>query len=146
MRKYIYYNQFGVYQNNLTKEVLMDFSKFECSICGSSLKNFNGKLNCFFCENEFEANWKCENNHFICDECRIAEPVEIIKRVCKNTKLVNPYKIANRIMSHQSFNNHGIEHHYLVAPVILTALKNSKIDIKININNRIITRSIEKIK
>jgi hypothetical protein len=124
----------------------MDYSQFNCSICGSSLQNYEGKMKCFFCEKEFDANWKCQNNHYICDDCRIAEPDEIIKIVCKNTSLKNPYKIANKIMSHQSFNNHGIEHHYLVAPVILAALKNNKIDIKNNINNRIIAGSIKKIK
>ena len=124
----------------------MDYSKFSCSICNEKLQNYDGKTKCFFCETKYKADWKCENGHYICDECRIAEPVEIIKRVCKNTKLVNPYEIADKIMLHQSFNDHGIEHHYLVAPVILASLKNNKKIKNLNIINRIISSSIKKIK
>jgi len=107
------------------------------------LENQDGNAICYFCNKEEKSEWLCENGHYICDDCRIAEYDEILEIVIDNTDLKNPYKIANKIMSHRSFNAHGIEHHFLVPAVILTSLRNQNV---IDIDTRKILAVTYKIK
>ena len=103
---------------------------FTCPICNSKLIEKTIESTCSFCGTIEEAEYICPNGHFQCEDCRLADQTEIIERVCLNTKSENPIDIANLIMKHPSFNQYGIEHHKLVAPLVLAALRNlGKIDI-----------------
>ncbi|MBS3816149.1 MAG: hypothetical protein KGY76_01135 [Candidatus Thermoplasmatota archaeon] len=102
---------------------------FPCPICGEILEKHEGKAECMFCGEKEEADYICPNGHFRCEECRLAGPKEIIERTCKNYDGTEPIELAPLIMKHSSFNAHGIEHHLLVAPVILTICRNSGIDV-----------------
>ncbi|HUT81079.1 MAG TPA: DUF5714 domain-containing protein [Candidatus Bathyarchaeia archaeon] len=101
--------------------------KYYCSICKGELKEQSAKLPCSFCNKEEEADWVCSNNHFQCEVCRVAEPAEIILRVTNSNLSTNPFVIANLIMHHPTFRNHGAEHHLIVAPAVLTALNNASV-------------------
>lgn len=103
---------------------------FTCPICSSKLKEKTFEATCSFCGTVEETDYICPNGHFQCEDCRLATPSEIIERVCLNTKLKNPVDIANLTMKHPSFNQYGVEHHELVAPAVLAALRNiGKMDI-----------------
>lgn len=107
----------------------MSKRRFPCPICGEILKQHEGTAECMFCGKEEEAEFICPEGHFQCEECRLADPKEIIERTCKNYDGTDPFELASLIMKHSSFNPHGIEHHLLVAPVILTVCKNAGMDI-----------------
>jgi len=98
--------------------------RFFCSICGQELREVRAWLVCTFCGVLEESEWGCPNGHFQCESCRLAEPNEIIERVCAHTQENDPVQIADLLMSHSSFNANGPEHHLLVAPVLLAALWN----------------------
>lgn len=101
----------------------------KCEICGGSLQY--GKLNsekvdidCHFCGKSFKANTFCENGHYICDTCHAKDALTFIYEFCSSTQLTDPYRMADEIMKHPSFNMYGNEHHVLTPAVVLTTLKN----------------------
>jgi len=99
---------------------------FTCPICGQELIEKTGTYTCSFCGAIEQGEWICPNGHYQCEECRLATQDEIIERVCLNTDCTDPVEMANLIMKHPSFNDFGVEHHFLVTPVILTAVFNLK--------------------
>ena len=104
----------------------------KCEICGGNLvyatdpKNHRN-LTCKFCEESFTTNIYCEKGHYICDICHSKNPIEIIERICEETNIKDPFKLADLIMKHPKFKIYGPEHHVLTPAVILTALKNNDI-------------------
>ncbi|NHJ05567.1 MAG: hypothetical protein EAX90_12135 [Candidatus Heimdallarchaeota archaeon] len=99
--------------------------KFTCTICYSELISAEQKAKCSFCGVIEEAELICPNGHFHCEECRLSDAEEIVYRICSNSSLTNPVEIVNLIMHHPTFHTHGVEHHLVVAPAILTALFNT---------------------
>lgn len=98
---------------------------FTCSICEQELLERESASVCSFCGKREQGEWTCANGHYTCEECRLASPAEAIERVCLETDSQNPREIADLLMRHPAFKDHGVEHHLLVAPVILTALANA---------------------
>lgn len=98
--------------------------RFLCPICGQELREAHAWLACSFCGILEEGEWGCPNGHSQCEGCRLAEPAEIIERVCAQSQESDPVQIADLLMSHPSFHAYGPEHHLLVAPVLLAALRN----------------------
>lgn len=98
---------------------------YSCPICGFELLENEQDAVCSFCGATEQAEYICPNGHYQCEDCRISNQSEIIERVCLNTKQTNPIEIANLIMKHPSFNQYGVEHHELVAPVVLAAIRNA---------------------
>lgn len=97
-----------------------------CFICGAELVYHaeSKPMKCAICGKIFESNAECANSHFVCDICHQAEGVEFIEKVCLNSKEIDPFKLANLIMKHQSIKPHGPEHHFLVPAVMLTTYYN----------------------
>lgn len=81
---------------------------------------------CIYCGIQEEGDWTCPDGHYLCENCRIASPEEIIERFCHFTQDTDPIRIANLLMKHPLFRSSGVEHHLLVAPVVLTALRNQR--------------------
>lgn len=98
---------------------------YSCPICGFELIESEKLAVCSFCGTTEEADYICPNGHYQCEDCRLSTQTEIIERVCLNTKQTNPIEIANLIMKHPTFNQYGVEHHELVAPVVLAAIRNA---------------------
>jgi len=104
----------------------------KCEIChknliyGTKQEDYR-KLECEFCGYIFNSNVYCEEGHYICDACHSKGPIEIIERICEETKIKNPFELADLIMKHPKFKVYGPEHHVLTPAVILTALKNNNI-------------------
>ena len=97
---------------------------FLCPVCNEPLIEHSGFAECIFCHTVEEAEYVCKNKHYVCEDCRLANQHEIIMRFCSRSKSTDPVEMANLIMKHPSFNPYGAEHHELVAPVVLTALRN----------------------
>jgi hypothetical protein len=97
---------------------------FYCSICGQELLERESACICSFCGKQEQGEWVCPGGHYTCEDCRLASPAEVIERVCLATASQNPREIADLLMRHPAFKDHGVEHHLLVAPVILTAFAN----------------------
>ena len=97
---------------------------FYCSLCGAEMREECRTQTCSYCGTEEECDWLCPNGHFVCEECRTAEPAEVIERACRATTSPDPIGIADLLMKHPFFAAYGPEHHLLVAPVILAALRN----------------------
>ena len=99
-----------------------------CLICGSKLLYLEKPepMNCNACGQEYASNAKCEQGHFICDECHQKEGTDYIETVCCNSQSTDPIQLANSIMSNPKISLHGPEHHFLVPAVLLTAYYNVK--------------------
>ncbi|MFX1389758.1 MAG: DUF5714 domain-containing protein [Promethearchaeota archaeon] len=111
---------------------ISDKNSDKCEICHKKLiyatkQDDYKELNCEFCGLLFESNIYCEAGHYICDSCHSKGPIEIIERICEDTKIKDPFELADLIMKHPKFKVYGPEHHVLTPAVILTALKNNGI-------------------
>lgn len=95
-----------------------------CPLCGKKLKQTQEQAICTYCGKAEKADYICPEGHYICEECRLAQPLELIKKTCENTKEKDPVKIALLLMRHPSINLFGIEHHPLVACALLAAAGN----------------------
>jgi hypothetical protein len=103
-----------------------------CEICGKNLiyaisTEDCKELICAFCNKKEIVNTYCIDHHYICNLCHAKGAIEIIKEVCENTELKDPFQLADLIMKHHKFNMYGPEHHVLTPAVILTILKNNNI-------------------
>jgi hypothetical protein len=80
--------------------------------------------NCSFCGKAEKADYKCQDNHYVCEECRVSSAEQLIRRTCKSTREKDPAKIADLLMKHPSVPMYGVEHHYLTSCVLLASMKN----------------------
>jgi len=103
-----------------------DNEEYYCVICGKLMKSTNESAVCTYCKKEEKADYVCPNGHYICEECRLASPEELILKTCKVTTEPNPMSLAILLMKHPAIPMHGPEHHYIVGCSILSALRNSK--------------------
>ena len=62
----------------------------------------------------------------------IEEKYDLIKKELLHTKEVNPINILKSIMHKDFINMHGPEHHFLDGAALLTALRNSGLDINLD--------------
>ncbi|MCY6485114.1 DUF5714 domain-containing protein [Clostridium aestuarii] len=113
--------------------------KNNCLICGEELVylNTSEKMKCFYCNDIYESNVKCEEGHYVCDKCHSMTAREIIKKYCLETDSEEPIEIMLKLLRHPSIKMHGPEHHFLVPAVLLAAYYN-KIGDKINKECKII--------
>ena len=97
---------------------------YYCSLCAAELLEEERLQTCTYCGAQEECDWLCPQGHYVCEDCRTAAPEEIIERTCLATSDPDPFAIADLVMKHPVFREHGPAHHLLVAPVILAALRN----------------------
>jgi hypothetical protein len=96
-----------------------------CPFCESELVESAAEATCVYCGIRNRGDWVCQRDHYICEACRLASPQELIAAACAHTGSADPREIADLIMRHPSWCNHGPQHHLLVAPVLLAALGNA---------------------
>ena len=105
----------------------------ECLICKAPLEYLDSDviMECEFCHKKENSKTRCENGHFVCDECHTSGMDEIFS-ICLNEKSANPVEILEEMMSLPSCHMHGPEHHVMVGSALLTAYKNAggEIDLK----------------
>lgn len=98
---------------------------YQCSVCGRELEQVDTVAVCSFCGHESAANYLCPAGHHICEDCQLADWPEVVERVCEGSRETNPAEIVNLIMKHPMSVMHSPQHHILVTPVMLAALRNS---------------------
>lgn len=103
---------------------------FHCSLCSSELVEDERLQTCTYCGAQEECEWLCPQGHYVCEDCRTSSPEEIIGRTCLATSDPDSFAIAELLMKHPVFREHGPAHHLLVAPVILAALRNQGCPVK----------------
>lgn len=107
--------------------------KFNCPICSAELIEKHALGKCIYCGKEEETDYICPNGHYICEDCRLLGQKEITLKYLSYTKEKNILKIMTALLKHPSFNMFGKEHHFVLGPVVLTALKNQG---KLNWNSK----------
>jgi hypothetical protein len=98
---------------------------YHCVVCGDELEPVETVAVCTFCGHETPAQYLCAARHHICEECQLAEWPQVVERVCEGTRDLDPMAIVNLIMRHPMAVMHSPQHHILVAPVMLAALRNN---------------------
>jgi hypothetical protein len=99
-------------------------AKFYCPICGAELIEKHTVGKCIYCGKEEETEYICPNGHYVCEDCRILSQKEITIKYLSYSKEKDVLKIMTVLLKHPSFNMFGKEHHFVLGPVVLTALKN----------------------
>jgi hypothetical protein len=100
-----------------------------CLVCGKELVyGPTEKLECFCCHRIYDANVKCANGHFVCDDCHSMPANELIETYCISTELEDPLEMALYLMRSPQVKLHGPEHHFLVPAVLLAAYYNIEKD------------------
>jgi hypothetical protein len=97
---------------------------FSCIICGGELKQVDSVATCMFCGQETTAEYLCDVGHHICEECQLADWPHVVERVCEGTRQRDPVDIVNLIMKHPMAVMHSPQHHIIVTPAVLAALRN----------------------
>lgn len=99
-------------------------AKFFCPICGEELLKKKTQAKCVYCGKEEETLYICPNGHYICEDCRLLNQKEITIKYLSYTKEKDVLKILDTLIRHPSFNFFGKEYHFILGPVVLTALRN----------------------
>lgn len=97
---------------------------YRCSICGGELQRIDTVAQCAFCGRETPARYLCPAGHHICEDCQLADWTQVVERVCEGSRETDPVAIVNRIMKHPMSVMHSPQHHIMVTPAVLAALRN----------------------
>lgn len=97
-----------------------------CIVCGNELIHLVNSVSavCSFCEKTFSADFACNENHYVCNDCLHLEPKEIVKIVCLRSTKTDPIDLAKEIMASPAIKMHGPEHHFITPAVLLTTVAN----------------------
>jgi len=96
-----------------------------CVVCGDKLEQVDTVAVCTFCGHETPARYQCPKGHHICQECQLADWPQVVERVCDGSHDADPVAIVNLIMKHPMSVMHSPQHHIMVTPAVLAALRNS---------------------
>jgi len=102
--------------------------EYRCFICGKPMKRVHKRVPCIYCGKEEISDFICENGHYICQECRLSKPRELVMKTCLASKEKDPIVLATKLMLHPAIPMHGPEHHYLTSAVLVTVAKNNGIE------------------
>lgn len=105
-----------------------------CLVCGKPLQYLEKAeaMECMICHSVHMSNGRCEDHHYVCDDCHSKKGIEAIKEICLKSESRNPLDIAVSIMKHPYIHMHGPEHHVLVGASLLIAYANSGGNIEID--------------
>lgn len=73
---------------------------YPCAICDADLYETDTVAVCSFCGRETPAEYLCPNGHHVCEECQLADPLQVVERVCEGTRKPDPGAVVNLIMKH----------------------------------------------
>lgn len=98
-----------------------------CKVCGSK-SIFNEETNeflCSVCGKVKKQGESCNNDHHVCENCRVSSNYEIISSICLDSKQKDPLALAVEIMNSSAIKNQGAEHHFIVPAVLMTCIHNA---------------------
>jgi MoaA/NifB/PqqE/SkfB family radical SAM enzyme/SAM-dependent methyltransferase len=106
-----------------------------CMVCGAPITYWlqEERRLCTYCQKKFETNSYCENGHFVCDACHVADGLKVIQHVCTATSETDMIRLFIRIRQHPSMPVNGPEHYAMVPGIILSTYRNLGGDIPISI-------------
>jgi hypothetical protein len=95
-------------------------------VCGAELKYLSAEAPaaCAYCRRTLPTQARCENGHFVCDECHTGDGIAAIKSICLNTAETDMVALFEEIRAHPSIPVHGPEHHAAVPGIILATYRN----------------------
>lgn len=98
----------------------------ECIICGAPLEYLDqpSEMECAICHRKFTNNVRCQQGHYVCDECHTSG-VDSIIGLCMAETSSNPIEILEKMMSLPTCHMHGPEHHIMVGASLITAYHNA---------------------
>ncbi len=102
-------------------------NKSGCMVCGTELNYFTEykELTCEYCGETGEANARCKNNHFVCDNCHREDSVDILPHLLISSTETDMITLLKKIRSHPLIPIHGPEHHSIVPGIITAVYRNS---------------------
>ncbi|MHA1364120.1 MAG: hypothetical protein ACTSP1_16545 [Candidatus Freyarchaeota archaeon] len=64
---------------------------FHCIVCGKVPHPASRELRCVYCGEISEADFACEDSHFVCESCGLAPPDELILKTsaCPTTRFLS---------------------------------------------------------
>jgi hypothetical protein len=63
---------------------------YPCVICDADLYETDTVAVCSFCGRETPAGYLCPNGHHVCEECQLADPLQVVEWVCEGTRERDP--------------------------------------------------------
>ena len=117
---------------------LMTEPKSGCLICGKDLEYLDKaeKMSCMYCESDFDAEVKCADGHYVCDDCHSMGGNEIIEKYTIESDSTDPMAMALHLMRHPKVKMHGPEHHFMIPAVLISAYYNHKLTATQPTNNQ----------
>jgi len=97
---------------------------YHCTVCDGELEQMDTVAVCTFCGHETPAQYLCSAGHHICEACQLADWPQVVERVCEGSRETDPAAIVNLVMKHPMSVMHSPQHHIIVAPAVLAALRN----------------------
>lgn len=101
--------------------------KSGCPVCGKRIKDLEQPklLVCHYCKTQVRVEHCCEDEHFVCDQCRIRAAEETITATCLHSTERDVLALLQQIRSNPLFPTHGPHHHPMVPGILLTAYRNN---------------------
>ena len=90
--------------------------KEECIICKAPLIYLekDEMMECVLCHKKELSKTRCEQGHYVCNECH-TKGMDVIIDICLSETSKNPIEIIRRMMAQPFCHMHGPEHHVMVA-------------------------------
>ena len=100
--------------------------KEECIICKAPLIYLekDEMMECVLCHKKELSKTRCEQGHYVCNECH-TKGMDVIIDICLSETSKNPIEIIRKMMEQPFCHMHGPEHHVMVGSALLTAYKNA---------------------
>lgn len=100
--------------------------KEECIICKAPLVYLekDEMMECVLCHKKELSKTRCEQGHYVCNECH-TKGMDVIIDICLSETSKNPIEIIRKMMEQPFCHMHGPEHHVMVGSALLVAYKNA---------------------
>lgn len=97
-----------------------------CTVCGGTLIYSDTIFaeKCHMCGKTFDTTVKCENGHFVCDECHKGGVLGDVEEILIKTEKKDPVEIALQIFELPNLKMHGPEYHSIVPGILTASLQN----------------------
>ena len=98
----------------------------DCMVCAAPLVYLDAEeeLRCHYCGAVKRANARCEQGHFVCDQCHVGDHLSFLKSFCARSTETDPVALFFALRRSHLFPVHGPEHHVLAPAAFLTAYRN----------------------
>jgi hypothetical protein len=98
----------------------------DCLVCATPLVylEVEEELRCHYCGAVKRANARCEQGHFVCDQCHVGDYLGYLKSFCARSTETDPVALFFALRRSHLIPIHGPEHHALAPAAFLTAYRN----------------------